>query len=400
MFITRGIEYIAAIAILPYLVRILGPDKFGEIMFAQGVMQYFIVFMDYGFNLSAPRLLAMNEDEEYRGRIFVAIMGAKTIIFIFCTIALFLIFSIGILKGKNGLFLGAYLLLIGNLVFPIWFFQGIQKMQYITLANIFARIILTISLLLYVKTEEDYIISAVLQSSSSLLAGIFSIFIIGKSYRHSICIPHFSDVKNMFKEGWMVFVSCFAMSIYSASNVIVLGLLFNSKIVGYYSSIEKIIKAVTGIIHPISIAVYPYSSKAFLKEKNEMFTFFKKLSFFIIGTFFLISLMIFCFSEDIVWLLLGKEYTPGIKALQIMAFLPMVISVSNILGIQILLAKGLKDVFGRIVTMGAVFNMVIIYPLSAQEGIEGASFSVFTTELVITLLMLYKVYKLRLYIWR
>ena len=47
----KGLEYLLALAILPYLVRVLGVEKYGTIVFMQSIIQYFVIIIDYGFNI-------------------------------------------------------------------------------------------------------------------------------------------------------------------------------------------------------------------------------------------------------------------------------------------------------------------------------------------------------------
>ena len=60
--------------------RVLGPDKYGSITFAQVIMNYGILLVDYGFTFTAPRDIAKADKDEIP-RHFAAIMGAKVMIF-------------------------------------------------------------------------------------------------------------------------------------------------------------------------------------------------------------------------------------------------------------------------------------------------------------------------------
>ena len=45
------VTYIFPIIILPYLFRVIGPERFGLICFAQAFVQYFMILTDYGFSV-------------------------------------------------------------------------------------------------------------------------------------------------------------------------------------------------------------------------------------------------------------------------------------------------------------------------------------------------------------
>ncbi len=62
----QGLNYLAPIVVLPYLMVVLGAEKFGCIGFALAVCQYLMIVVDFGFNLSATKRIALakgNQDE-------------------------------------------------------------------------------------------------------------------------------------------------------------------------------------------------------------------------------------------------------------------------------------------------------------------------------------------------
>ena len=161
----KGLEYLLALAILPYLVRVLGVEKYGTIVFMQSIIQYFVIIIDYGFNIITPRRIAITNDLLEQGEIFSSVIICKIILGTFLTLLFLIIylftFSLNFIDIK--LFAALYLNVIGNIMFPIWFFQGIQKMEYITVINILSRSITVIAIFLFVCTTEDYIIDEACQ---------------------------------------------------------------------------------------------------------------------------------------------------------------------------------------------------------------------------------------------
>ena len=59
----QAVTYLLPVFILPYLFRVIGPDKFGLLSFAQAFIQYFLILTDYGFNVSATKEISVSHQE-------------------------------------------------------------------------------------------------------------------------------------------------------------------------------------------------------------------------------------------------------------------------------------------------------------------------------------------------
>lgn len=389
LFTIKGLQYILAFITFPYLVRVLQVENFGSVVFVQGVLQYFILFTDYGFNLLGPKEIAQHDKLEERGRIFASIFAAKLILLCISTILFACILAIISYINNEDilLYIVTYLMVIGNVILPVWFFQGIQQMRYITIVNIIGRVLSIVCIFYYVKNPEDYILAGFFQSSVPFVAGICSWIILWKNYKEIFILPKYKDIKRVFIDGWGIFIATIALNLYTASNIVFLGLLTNNIIVGYFSGAQKIIQNINSLISPITQAIYPYISKITNNSKSNGLKFLRRMVWILGGGNFVVSILIFIFAEWIVDLLLGDGYEQSVLLLRILSFLPFIISLSNIFGIQTMLVFGMKKQFNKILLSAAVINTVIVLPMIYFYQAIGVSISMTITEIFVTLTM-------------
>lgn len=389
VFTIKGLEYILAFITFPYLTRVLHAERFGAIVLAQGIIQYFVLFTDYGFNLTGPREIARNDGKEELARSFSSIFFAKLFLLILSGIV-FVIFSTVssvYFSVDYKLYTVWFIMVIGNVIFPMWFFQGIQQMRYITLVNMIAKFVSVIGIFLFVRIPGDYLLAAFFQALAPLVAGICSWFIIVKKYPQLLCMPKILDVKQQLKDSWQIFASTIAINLYTASNIVFLGIFTSNMIVGYFSGAKKIIDNIIALFSPISQAVYPHICKLVGESETKAVQFIKRVLLVMgIGNLCL-SLLLFIFAEMLVEILLGAGYEQSVVMLRIMAFLPFIIALSNVFGIQTMLPFGLQSAFSKIIMCAAVLNTIIILPaIYFYQGI-GVCGSIVITELFVTLSM-------------
>ena len=117
----------------------------------------------------------------------------------------------------------------------------------------------------------------------------------------------------------------------------ILGALTNSAVVGYYSGAEKLISCIRRGIGAVNDAIYPFISKQFKESKDRAFHFLRKQLFvYTIGGIFGGFTILFLSPVIVPWLL-GSKYISSINVLQVMSFVPLVVSVSNVFGYETML---------------------------------------------------------------
>ena len=77
----QATNFLLPLVTLPYLLRVIGTEKFGVVTYIQAFMLFFYVITDYGFNVSATRSVALHkQDKEYLSNLFSEVTVAKLLL--------------------------------------------------------------------------------------------------------------------------------------------------------------------------------------------------------------------------------------------------------------------------------------------------------------------------------
>lgn len=387
--VLQGANYILPLLTIPYLVRVLGPEYFGLLAFATSTITYFVLITNYGFNLSATRQISIHRDNKDKvTEIFSAVMTIKTALMVlsFGLMAL-LVFSFEKFNQYWEVYFITFGMVIGQVLFPVWLFQGMERMKYITYLNIGAKTFFTGCIFIFVQEEADYLLVPLLTTMGFLFAGFYSLYLVKNELNVNFSWQPAAAIKSQLAEGIHMFFSSMVTSLYTVSATFLLGLFTNNVAVGYFAAAEKIVQAVRGLYAPISEGIYPLIGKKIHEDKQAGLMFIKKITWIVGAGMFVISALLFLLAEPIVELMLGRNFQQSVLLLQIMAFLPFIISMSNIYGIQTILNLGYKKEFSYILTAAAILGVGLTLILVPVYDEQGTAFTILIVESFVAVVM-------------
>lgn len=391
-------NYIFPIITLPYLVRVLGPEKYGLVNFAAAFAAYFTIITDYGFNLSATQEISVNRDDEKKvSEIFSNVITSKLLLYIISTIIFFsCLISFDIFKEDSTLFLISYAGLIGSVLFPLWYFQGTEKMNFILIINFVIKLLTVILIFLFIRNSSDYLLLVIIYSTSQIVYGLIGLFTVIKRFKIKIFITKISNVFTQLRKDKNIFISSLSISAISSSNVFILGMFTDKATIGYFAAADKIRLAFQSMLAPLFTASFPHVSDL-AKKSLEQFYKFNKRSFYFAFTLGLLIFLVTYFSAEIlVNIILGDGYERSIIILKILSVVPFLYSISNFLGVQILLPLNYSKKYAFIMFFTLIVHTSFALILANYLQAIGSSIAIIIAEMFTIILLIISVRKIKM----
>lgn len=388
------ISYVIPLISLPYLSRVLGVEHFGSVFFAYAFMQYFMILTDFGFNLSAVREIAVNRDDNHKiSEIFNSVFLIKSFLLTVSFIILMtLILTVPKFKSDSLIYYFSFLMVAGNAFFPAWFFQGMERMKYITFLNILSKTVFLVLIFVFIKHPSDYIWVPLLNSLGFILAAILGIYISVKDFNVKIFLPKIDIIKKQFKYSIEFFISRVSLSFYTNTNTFCLGLIGSDIMVGYYAAAEKLYGAFSYVYAPVSNSLYPFMSK------NKNTRFYKKV--FALSVFIntITCILLFVFAKNIVSVFYGAEMLNAYKVLRIFSLVIIFDVPSFLLGYPLLGGLGYTKEANSSVIISSILHIIglLALYLTGKMNIYSIACMVFITIFFVFSLRVYYVWKYKL----
>ena len=386
----QGVNYLLPLLSFPFLFRVLGVERWGLVTFGYSLMQYFVMFTDFGFNLSATKYISehRNDLQKINSYLNSAMIGRFILCGISLAILLALISYFDKFSTESIFYLLYFGIILGNVMFPMWFFQGMENMKYITVFNIVAKSLSFIPFFIFIRKPEDYIYVPIFYSIGFVLVGIVSLFIVYFKMGMKWYFTSISQISSSLKDSSAYFLARASTSLFTTSNSFLLGLVCGNTMVGYYSAAEKLYQAYNQLLSPFTGVLFPHIAK------SRDVLFFKKIFYRITFTnLFCVAaaLLLASYVLDIVY---GTADPNILEVFRILVTACFVTIPSMLLGYPFLAAMGHPLYTNYTVMTTSVVHitgLVVLYIYGAISPITVAMMVVMSE----TLLILFRIWGVR-----
>lgn len=321
-FINIAVPFI----ILPYLLRVIGKEYYGLVIFAQAVISYFLILQNFGINTYAVKEVSLIKNNKRKLNSLVSnVFVFKIALFFFSFLLLFLLVSVFpyFKEIKLLLFLTMWICFF-DVIFPKWYFQGLERMKYITYVFVVSKLGSLFLIIFFVKEPNDYILIPIIYGVSSIIAGLGSLVILFKIDRVNFLFPKISDLKILMQRSNTFFISEAAVAVFANSNKVIIGSVLGMNELAYYDLADKIVSVFKHV--PLNIvrnSIYP--RVVITKNMNIV-----KNTTLIMGAYSIIVIVfIMIFASSIVNIIGGIEMSNSSNILKLFSISIFTTHISN-----------------------------------------------------------------------
>jgi O-antigen/teichoic acid export membrane protein len=376
--------------ILPILHERLGAEAFGRYAVWVSTATFITILSDWGFNVYGVTETSSRRNSYTSALLFlIEVSWFKLLVSFFAillvSITLILWFSV----EDVGHLLAASSIVLGGILFPLWFYNGLDKVGFALVVVIPLRILQLFAVFIIIETSQDLNKALFFAGMPQILAGGL-VFIIsvreGASFKTAFLSIRVSSMISHATASSRLFLSSILTASFTSLSSVVLNLFVSKAAVGQFFLADRAIRAL--------LSLYAAFSSGILAERAEGDFLTDIRRFAVRSTVLALSassgilLGYFLIGEFVLSLVFGVATKSVLEVLNFYIFMIPIVFLSNVFGVQILLPSRDYRTFANNIAVGVGFYWFAIIPVIWFGGLQEYILLLLGVEALITILML------------
>ncbi len=381
---------------VPYLARVLGPDAWGMVLFAQAVAVWPTILVEFGFVYSATREVARHSGNPEKLRKIVSDVMACKVGLSILGLATGIVFWLGVPTFRENplILIGAMWIAIAQGFSPMWYFQGIQRMRLAASVEVACRLLFTISVFFLIKAPEDATKVIFYQAISFTLSLGIGFRLMYRTVRFAMC--SLARAARTMRDAWHFFLFVAVITLYAKANGFMLGILITPAVVSFYGGPERLMRGFLTFTGPINQVLYPHLAHLVKHDIHQARNTVRRGTLALGAIGLLLGLTLTLGAPWLVHLLFGPGYERAIPVLRVLGLVCPFSALNGVLGIRWMFPLGHERSYNRIVGAGAALDVILVLALTPWLMELGAAIALLATEIAITIAVFITLWKMRL----
>ena len=383
LIINQGINILIALLATRILFSTLGEAQYGLVNLALSVVLLSSITVSYGYHLNGPKRIALFRDESAKKETLInEIIATRIIIAFGMAIILFcLTYFFGFFKSYTALLYYSLILLFSQALFPMFYFQGNDKIAWASLVNAFAKGAYLLLIVLFIKIPEDATYVNFLFGITALIVYIVTWIIIYKKEKIKWVWVSIHNIKKRFVENFQFFISSIAGHVSIHGGLIILSNFVNNSVLGEFALAQKIALLMRMVPVFFTQAILQKASILFKSDKAEFKRYVNLIFIIGLSITFAMGLIAVIFSKWIIFLLAGSQVLYSETILKILAFIPFM-SMLNFNNMIKILVDEKKHLLTKATWLTAIVMLILATIGGYYYGGYGLSIALVITEIV------------------
>lgn len=357
-----------------YLIRVLGSENYGLVVFAQAIVSYLMVLVSFGFSFSATQKISIHRnDREKISEIVSSVLIIKmSLLFAAFLILIALLIIIPEADDMELIFILSMWVCFYEALMPTWYFQGIEKMKYIVYFNFLSRTVFTSLIFIFVRASSDYLLLPTINGLGSLIACFGALYIVFARHKVPFKKQKLIVLKKYLQDSFAIFLSNSVVKIYDGTSKVLIGIYFGMTQVAFYDLAEKLSNLLKTPIQIAGQALFPKVAS----EKSSYYL--TKTFWFVLLVSVFLAIISVIISDSIIKIVGGNEMLPAVPIFVILIVSIVPVTFSLFFANLTLLPFGYSRefLFSRLISM--LFYALMISLLLAFNFLSPYKISVIT----------------------
>lgn len=369
LFFVKGIDLILNLFLIPFLITKVGMRNYGIYAFAMALMYFFVNVLNYGFDISAVRELAIHKTDKVKiSEIVSKVISVKLFLAVILYVIVFgFIFFIPRFWDHRLMYFFASLVLVGDLFSLRWFFIGMEKMRFISFMSTITTVIYVLVAINSVKIPSDFIYIPLGEFIGMFLVSVGSFLWVIRFYKVQFKLSSLSEILRYLKFNFSSFINLLLPSTYGVTSVFLVGVFGFPFDVTIMQVGVRFTSAFSTINTILSTVFYPMINR---DQKNMKF-----IRLVLLGVGFCFSGFMYFGNDFLVahWLQLENhlDFLNIVQLIAILSPIPFLMGVVSSYGVNGLLVFFKDVLYSKITVLSTVVMIIFTFFLVPKYHFMG-----------------------------